>query len=186
MSTPVDLVIGSRFLRREGTQFIPTSKVAANAFGTMLLNRLLRLQLTDVASGMRGLGPRALDLTFGSENFAFAFEIITKTRNAQLRLSEVPIHVRYDAIEPFTTSTPELLDFLGFARGLCTLGQPDMEAVEQLERGIAGGRSLRVCLNQNIYYFHPLGSRGYQVHEQHRWFVSFDRPESGFDFVTFL
>lgn len=157
---------------------MPTAKVAANRFGTTVLNRVLNRQLTDVASGMRGLAGRALELDFSVRDFAFAFEVLAVAVERELAMVEVPIGVRYDAAEPHFTAQREILDFFRFVKGLCQRRGLDTEKVTDLERLLESGAFVVVGLDDQDYYFHPVVAGWYLVQLQDPWFKAHG---AGFD-----
>lgn len=133
-----DLVLGSRFCNRRWAKDVPSAKRAANYFATSLVNSLTARTFTDVSTGMRALGPRALELQLTGSDFGFVYEMITSAGRAGLAIREEEIRVRYNALEPMCTSRRELLDFITFAVACegCSLAMRDrLERLkEQVER----------------------------------------------------
>lgn len=165
-----DVVIGSRFLDRSRNAEMPSPKVAANRFGTALLNKVLLREFTDVASGMRGLAGRALKLDFTVRDFGFAFEVLAQAVDRKLELAEVPIGVRYDASEPHFTSQREILEFFRFFLGLCRARQIEPGGARELESLLKSGCAVVVGLDDKDYYFHAVSPGWYLVQQQEHWF----------------
>ncbi len=109
-----DLTIGSRTLDGLDDRWFPSPKRAANMFATSLFNQVSGAKLSDVASGFRIMGPKALQLDIQQKSFGAAYELIDEALRAGLQIHQHPTHVRYDASELFCTSCSELSDFLGF------------------------------------------------------------------------
>ncbi len=89
----VDLVIGSRFMKRNK---IPVSRIFFNIVGNIINFFMTGLVITDSQSGLKAMSRRfAESLTITFNGFEFCIEII---KNAQITRSDVyeyPIDVRY-------------------------------------------------------------------------------------------
>ena len=109
-----DLTIGSRFLDRSMTVSMPTAKVDANAFARLLFNGAMGTLRTDVASGFRVIGRRALSQLASDLTFGWTFEFLNNCIRSGLCVLEAPIGVRYDAMDPWMTSRRELVNFLDY------------------------------------------------------------------------
>ena len=89
-----DVAVGSRFAD-DRTQVPRMRKVAQHGL-TWLSNVGSGVKLTDSQSGMRAFGPRALAaLLLSSTSMAAASEMQFLASDAQLRVCEVPIEIRY-------------------------------------------------------------------------------------------
>jgi hypothetical protein len=89
-----DVAVGSRFVDRR-SRVPPVRRVAQNGL-TWLSNVGSGVKLTDSQSGMRAFGPRALDaLALSSSSMSAASEMQFLAGDAQLRVCEVPIEIRY-------------------------------------------------------------------------------------------
>ena len=91
-----DVVLGSRFLRKEDRQAVPFSRRLILK-GAVLVNWLLTgLWLTDAHNGARALSRRAAQRIVLRENgFAHATEILQQIRMLGLRFAEAPTRIRY-------------------------------------------------------------------------------------------
>ena len=89
-----DIAVGSRFMD-ERTR-VPTIRRFAQHGLTLLTNVGSGVALTDSQSGMRAFGPRAIkSLLIRSASMSAASEMQFLASDAQLRVREVPIQVRY-------------------------------------------------------------------------------------------
>jgi glycosyltransferase involved in cell wall biosynthesis len=89
-----DVAVGSRFAD-DRTQVPPMRRVAQHGL-TWLTNVGSGVKLTDSQSGMRAFGPRALEaLLLSTTSMAAASEMQFLAGDAQLRVCEVPIEIRY-------------------------------------------------------------------------------------------
>lgn len=90
-----DLVIGSRFLERDGE--MPPVKDLGNTLLTRLTNMLFGSRVTDSQSGLRALDRRALmvmDIFY--DDYAVSSEIIKLAVQNDLKIKEVPVATLYD------------------------------------------------------------------------------------------
>ena len=98
------MAVGSRFAD-DRTQVPRMRKVAQHGL-TWLSNVGSGVKLTDSQSGMRAFGPRALaSILLSSTSMAAASEMQFLASDAQLRVCEVPIEIRYFA--PYTVSSAQ-------------------------------------------------------------------------------
>jgi hypothetical protein len=89
-----DVSVGSRFA--DGRSRVPVVRRVAQHGLTWLSNVGSGVKLTDSQSGMRAFGPRALTaLSLTSSSMAAASEMQFLASDAQLRVCEVPIEIRY-------------------------------------------------------------------------------------------
>jgi glycosyltransferase involved in cell wall biosynthesis len=89
-----DVAVGSRFV--DGRTRVPPIRRVAQHGLTWLSNLGSGVKLTDSQSGMRAFGPRALRvLLLKSTSMAAASEMQFLASDAQLRVCEVPIEIRY-------------------------------------------------------------------------------------------
>jgi len=87
-----DLVYASRFLRTTDYEQSVTRKIG-NKFYTNLVNRMTKLQLTDVTSGFRGVKFEKLNsILFASES-NFAIELALRAAKNDLKVVEIPTEV---------------------------------------------------------------------------------------------
>lgn len=169
--TEADLTIGSRFLVANDS--IPSPKRAVNRFGRLVINCILGTTLSDVTSGMRVLGPRALALELSSTSFAFTFDLLEKAIAAQLELREWAVGVRYDAEQLFSTSRAELLDFLTYCACCARTEQPLRDALQALIPAIESLRHVRLRCGEETFMIHPAPQiDSFVFQQQHPWFAS--------------
>jgi len=89
-----DLVVGSRYLKHTST--VPYHRVCGHYFFKLVINRLAGVSLTDTQSGFRAFSPRALRaISFQSNGFGVESEMQFQARKFRLKVTEVPITVRY-------------------------------------------------------------------------------------------
>jgi glycosyltransferase involved in cell wall biosynthesis len=90
-----DVVVGSRFV--DGRTRVPTVRRFAQHGLTLLTNAGSGVSLTDSQSGMRAFGPRAVRslLSSRASSMAAASEMQFLASDADLRVQEVPIEIRY-------------------------------------------------------------------------------------------
>ncbi|MBT8190428.1 MAG: glycosyltransferase family 2 protein [Bacteroidia bacterium] len=89
----VDLVIGSRFLKRNA---IPVSRILFNFVGNIINFFITGLVITDSQSGMKVMSKRfAEDLTITYNGYEFCIEIIKNAKINKKSVYEYPIDVRY-------------------------------------------------------------------------------------------
>ncbi len=90
-----DIAIGSRFLHAENR--IPFLRRAFNAVANLITFVLTGIRTSDSQSGMKALGPRALEkIRIRTDGFEFCTEIFQEIGYHRLRFVEVPVTVRYD------------------------------------------------------------------------------------------
>uniref|UniRef100_Q01XM1 Glycosyl transferase, family 2 n=1 Tax=Solibacter usitatus (strain Ellin6076) TaxID=234267 RepID=Q01XM1_SOLUE len=91
-----DVVLGSRFLRKEDDAQVPLKKRILLRGGILVSWLLAGVRLSDTHNGFRALSRRALELVHIQENgFAHATELLEVIRKSGLRLVEVPTTVIY-------------------------------------------------------------------------------------------
>jgi glycosyltransferase involved in cell wall biosynthesis len=166
-----DFTLGSRFLTKRSAETIPTPKRAANLFARHLLNQALGTQLTDVATGMRVLGPRALAFRLRHSDFGGPFELIACAVTRGLTIAEAPITAHYDAAELHATNRRELLDLLGFVRARLPMKNILGIALDDLTRSVTAFQSARISIEGDEFWLHPIKSiDGYAFQIQDPWY----------------
>jgi hypothetical protein len=94
LADDADVAVGSRFV--DGRTSVPRMRRVAQHGLTWLSNFGSGIKLTDSQSGMRAFGPRAIRaLLLQSTSMAAASEMQFLASDAQLRVCEVPIEIRY-------------------------------------------------------------------------------------------
>jgi glycosyltransferase involved in cell wall biosynthesis len=90
-----DIVVGSRYLEERSD--VPRHRVMGHWAFNLLTRLTSGVRVTDSQSGFRAFSPRALEgITFSSEGFSVESEMQFLVRERDLRLSEVPITIRYE------------------------------------------------------------------------------------------
>ena len=128
-----DFVIGSRFLGNE--HHVPRHR----RVGQVILDQTIqhKMKFSDTQSGYRAFGPGAYShlLTIRSHGYNIELDMIDVMQKADLRIMEVPIHVRYDGLPNIHKENPILhgLDvitftfgFIGYQRPLLCFGLPGL------------------------------------------------------------
>lgn len=93
-----DVVLGSRFLRREDRELVPWKKRIALRIGIVVSGILSGVWLSDTHNGFRALSRKAASrIRLREDGFAHATEILGCLRTAGLRYREVPVAIRYTA-----------------------------------------------------------------------------------------
>ena len=89
----VDLVIGSRFLKRNG---VPFSRILFNMLGNVVNYFVTGLVISDSQSGMKVMSRRfAENLTITYNGYEFCIEIIKNAKINRSNVYEYPINVLY-------------------------------------------------------------------------------------------
>ncbi len=127
-----DLVIGSRYI---GTNVTDTPK--HRRVGQKVLNKATTIgasiDVTDSQSGYRALSSRALNNTnFNSDHFNIESEMISYFSEIGLKITEVPVTVRYDVPNGHSQGTLEhglsvlggVISYIGYRRPLLLFGVP--------------------------------------------------------------
>ncbi|WP_020539520.1 glycosyltransferase family 2 protein [Lewinella cohaerens] len=92
--TEADLVIGSRFMHAENR--IPRIRRIFNAMANILTNTFCKHHYSDTQSGFRLLNRRAIEaIDLYQDDFSYCSEMIIQAEQADLKISECPIFVRY-------------------------------------------------------------------------------------------
>ena len=95
-----DLVIGSRYLNRNGDGETPFYRRCGQMMLDLLTSSLLDTKLTDTQSGFRALSPEAVEtLSLYARGYGIESEMIKQAVAADLQITEKPINVRYDGID---------------------------------------------------------------------------------------
>jgi GT2 family glycosyltransferase len=102
-----DIVIGSRFLKRQDGSGIPSfRRFGINAI-TKLTDVLSEQTLSDAQSGFRAYKTEALDALSLSENgMGLSVEILVQAKKHGLMIEEVPASCKYDGIEKSSKTNP--------------------------------------------------------------------------------
>ena len=91
-----DIVLGSRFLKKEDKESIPSSRRKLLRFATFVNAAFSGLLLTDAHNGFRALSRKAFhSIEFTENRMAHATEILMLIKKNKLRYKEIPVHVSY-------------------------------------------------------------------------------------------
>jgi glycosyltransferase involved in cell wall biosynthesis len=94
--TSADLVIGTRFGGTDGYKVDPLRRIVMRVLAR-LLSRQAKVRLSDVTSGFRAFGPRAIALfarEYPAEYLGDTVEALIIASRAGLTVREVPVHMR--------------------------------------------------------------------------------------------
>jgi glycosyltransferase involved in cell wall biosynthesis len=92
----VDVVLGSRFLRREDRQAVPRGRRWVLRTAVYVNWLLTGVKLTDAHNGFRAMTRRAAEaIHLDEDGFAHASEIVDQIRRRKLRYVEHPTGIRY-------------------------------------------------------------------------------------------
>jgi len=133
-----DVVIGSRFLDNAPRDHIPSyRKVGMKVLDTATA-LASGMQVSDTQSGFRAYGRQAIDAVhLNGSGMSAGSEILIQISDHNLRIAEVPIHVRYD-IEETSTEHPvkhgllvlyDIAALIGYRRPLLAFGIPGASCV---------------------------------------------------------
>jgi polyprenyl-phospho-N-acetylgalactosaminyl synthase len=96
LNNECDIVLGSRFLKKEDIESIPTSRRMLLRFATFVNAAFSGLLLSDAHNGFRALSKKAFhSIEFTENRMAHATEILMLIKKHNLRYKEVPVHVVY-------------------------------------------------------------------------------------------
>lgn len=102
----VDIVIGSRFLKRSDKEKVPRYRSFGIKTITRLAQALSYTQLTDAQSGFRAYGREAMNkIDIFEGGMAVSTEILLRGKENSLIVKEAPISVKYD-VENSSTHNP--------------------------------------------------------------------------------
>lgn len=98
-----DIVIGSRFLRGEGTKEIPLYRQVGIKAITKLVVAASNCGVSDAQNGFRAYGRRALEkLKLHERGMGVSVEILLKAKEQYLRVVEVPVVCNYKGLDTST------------------------------------------------------------------------------------
>jgi polyprenyl-phospho-N-acetylgalactosaminyl synthase len=91
-----DIALGSRFLKKEDMDSIPSSRRRLLRVATFVNAAFSGLLLTDAHNGFRALSKKAFhNIEFTENRMAHATEILMLIQKHKLRYKEVPVHIVY-------------------------------------------------------------------------------------------
>lgn len=92
----VDVVLGSRFLKKESIEAIPKNKRLVLKLASWFNGIMTGLWLTDAHNGFRALNKNALEnIRLTESRMAHATEILSLIKKANLKVQEVPVTITY-------------------------------------------------------------------------------------------
>lgn len=153
----LDVTVGNRFSRRAVVTAIPSQKIAANRFATLVVNRVLGTALPDVACGLRILSARAANTLIQNKRslgFALTYELLEIVSIKKLAIGTATVSAHYDATELFCTQTNELLDLMRFCR-LRAVGQMG-RFVADLQRMVLQRQLVALSFDSERFVLHPV------------------------------
>jgi UDP-N-acetylglucosamine---dolichyl-phosphate N-acetylglucosaminyltransferase len=169
--TKADLTIGSRLIDRILPPSFPSAKEAANRFAAFLLKRVAGTDLRDVASGMRVIGRRVLELPTLSVGYGYSFELICAAIAKGLVVQEYPIRVRYDARELLATRRVELTALLQTAAKYARHPRY-VHTIKSIQTRVQSWKMASVRISDVTFVLYPLKQyEAYLVQEQLAFFV---------------
>ncbi|HEX7483413.1 MAG TPA: glycosyltransferase family 2 protein [Candidatus Bathyarchaeia archaeon] len=117
-----DIVIGSRFVDKNGTAEMPLYRQLGAKLITKMVNGSAKNGITDSQSGFRAYNHTALDcLNFFEEGMGASVEILLKACKTDLRIVEVPSTCKYNTGEGETSSENPLSHGMGVVFSLIRL-----------------------------------------------------------------
>ena len=134
LKNEADIVIGSRFLKREDVENIPSYR----SLGIRAITKVTRVasydHITDSQSGFRAYNRNALSkLRLYEDGMAISTEILLKSKDQNLKVVEVPISIKYFAdssthnpVSHGVSVMTHLLKHLSFKKPLYFYGVPGL------------------------------------------------------------
>jgi glycosyltransferase involved in cell wall biosynthesis len=117
-----DIVIGSRFVDKNGTAEMPLYRQFGAKLITKMVNGSAKNGVTDSQSGFRAYSHNALDrLNFSEAGMGASVEILLKASKADLHIVEVPSTCKYNTSNSGTSSENPLTHGLGVVWSLIRL-----------------------------------------------------------------
>lgn len=117
-----DIVIGSRFVHKNGTAEMPLYRQFGAKLITTLVNGSAKNGVTDAQSGFRAYNRSALDrINFNESGMGASIEILLKASKTDLRITEVPSTCKYSTAGTETSSEHPLTHGVGVIMSLVRL-----------------------------------------------------------------
>jgi glycosyltransferase involved in cell wall biosynthesis len=117
-----DVVIGSRFVHKDGAAEMPLYRQLGAKLITKMVNGSARNGVTDSQSGFRAYNHLALDrLNFFEAGMGASVEILLKASKSELRITEVPSTCKYNTGEVETSTENPLSHGVGVLFSLIRL-----------------------------------------------------------------
>lgn len=120
-----DLVNGSRFVSGNGHN-VPKYRRLGQEILTIATNTGTKLNITDTQNGFRAFSKKSFDcFSFRENGMAIESEMLIDAANAEIRIKEVPINVKYDVPKASTYNpVSHGLNVLGKVIGLISERRP--------------------------------------------------------------
>jgi glycosyltransferase involved in cell wall biosynthesis len=117
-----DVVIGSRFVKKDGTAEMPLYRQFGAKLITKMVNGSAKNGVTDSQSGFRAYSRIALDrLNFFEPGMGASVEILLKASKSDLRITEVPSTCKYNTANGDTSSEDPVSHGIGVMWSLIRL-----------------------------------------------------------------
>jgi undecaprenyl pyrophosphate synthase len=149
-----------------GEEYIPQSKIAANAFASALFGLSTGHVLQDVASGLRYYPAALAGESWHHRRFDFIYESLDHILESGTGYRIVQTFVNYPPVGPWLTKANELVDLINYcvSRPKCDAGiAASLEPLRDADNVIEGTPT-SVMLNGVRFTFHPLpGHRSYLI-----------------------
>lgn len=117
-----DVVIGSRFIHKNGTTEMPLYRQLGAKIITKMVNSSAKNCVTDSQSGFRAYSHQALDrLSFCEDGMGASVEILLKASKTDLRIVEVPSTCKYNTGNGDTSSKHPVTHAMGVVFSLIRL-----------------------------------------------------------------
>lgn len=117
-----DVVIGSRFIHKNGTAEMPLYRQLGAKIITKMVNGSAKNGVTDSQSGFRAYSRQALDrLSFCEDGMGASVEILLKASKTDLRIVEVPSTCKYNTGKGNTSSKHPVTHGMGVVFSLIRL-----------------------------------------------------------------
>jgi glycosyltransferase involved in cell wall biosynthesis len=117
-----DVVIGSRFVTKDGTAEMPLYRQFGAKLITKMVNGSAKNGVTDSQSGFRAYSHKALDrLNFFEDGMGASVEILLKASKSDLRIVEVPSTCKYNTSSGGTSSEDPVTHGIGVMWSLIRL-----------------------------------------------------------------
>lgn len=126
---PTKPVLTSRF-GHIGETYIPESKIAANAFASMLFETATGNRLVDVASGLRYYPTSLAKQSWLYKRFDFVYEVLNHILETGIKYELIRTFVTYPQIGPWLTKANELADFVNYCCSLLKDGNSILPLLE--------------------------------------------------------
>ena len=92
-----DVVIGSRFLTKNKLSPIPRYRIVGMKVLNLFTRLVGKIKTTDSQSGYRAYSRKAIEkIKITNQDMGAGSEILTQSKNHNLKVEEIPINVRYD------------------------------------------------------------------------------------------